>query len=62
MAKKKIEMQMPESHSVRVEKIDNGFLAHHTHSDKKGFQSKTVYHPSKPKLIVPTIEKSKKGK
>jgi hypothetical protein len=60
MAKKKFEM--PESHSVRVEKISNGFLAHHTHSDKDGFQTKTVYHPSKPKLIVPTIEKPKKSK
>lgn len=41
------------SESVRVEKIANGFLAHHTKEGPSGFNTKTVFHPQKPALIVP---------
>jgi len=42
-----------ESHSVRVEKIDNGYLTHHSHTGKDGsYQHKTVYHPSPPSVAV----------
>ena len=55
-------MPMDENQSVRIEKIANGFLSHHSTSDpKKGYVSKTVYHPKKPTLKV-SVEASVKDK
>jgi hypothetical protein len=45
------------SASVRTEKIENGFLAHHSTSDGKGnYQSKTVYHPKMPTIAIQAAE------
>jgi hypothetical protein len=46
---------MPSSprESLRIEKIDNGYLAHHSGSDGKGrYHEKTVYHPTAPKITL----------
>jgi hypothetical protein len=48
-----VPMAMPSSprESLRIEKIDNGYLAHHSGSDGKGnYHEKTVYHPTAPRL------------
>ena len=46
-------MPTSERQSVRIEKIENGYLAHHSTDDpKKGYQTKTVFHPEKPQLTV----------
>jgi hypothetical protein len=44
-----------EYHSVRIEKIDNGFLEHRSHSGPKGYQDKTIYHAKKPVVSIGTI-------
>ena len=60
-------MPMPASprESLRIEKIDNGYLAHHSGSDGKGnYHEKTVYHPTAPKIILtatPGKAPAKKG-
>ena len=48
--------------SIRVEKISNGYLVHHSQDGPKGFQTKTVHYPTLPKIAVGTPSKSKKGK
>jgi hypothetical protein len=59
-------MPMPSSprESLRIEKIDNGYLAHHSGSDGKGnYHEKTVYHAGKPQIMLsalPTKAASKK--
>lgn len=53
-----------ERQSVRIEKIDNGYLAHHSGSDAKGnYHDKTVFHAAKPEITVSAIPKApaKKG-
>lgn len=48
-----IPMPTSERQSLRIEKIDNGYLAHHSGTDAKGnYQEKTVFHPQKPILQV----------
>jgi hypothetical protein len=50
-----VPMAMPSSprESLRIEKIDNGYLAHHSGSDGKGnYHEKTVYHPTAPKITL----------
>ena len=60
-------MPMPSSprESLRIEKIDNGYLAHHSGSDGKGkYHEKTVYHPTAPKITLtatPDKAPAKKG-
>jgi hypothetical protein len=59
-------MPMPESErqSLRIEKIENGYLAHHTNDGPKGYQTKTVFHAQKPILTVtatPAAAPAKKG-
>lgn len=67
MAKVKIaRMPMPstQSQSVRIEKIQNGYLAHHSQDTPKGYQVKTVFHPQKPVVTVAAtpIKGKKNGK
>ena len=57
-------MPMPtsERQSVRIEKIENGYLAHHSTDDpKKGYITRTVYHQDKPQLVVDVKAPAKKG-
>lgn len=61
-----MEIAMPtsERQSVRIEKIDNGYLAHHSGSDSKGnYHDKTVFHASKPSITITATPKPsvKKG-
>jgi hypothetical protein len=50
-----------ESQSIRVEKIKNGFLAHHTHAGKDGsYSHEVVYHPTAPKITVGVVVPAKK--
>lgn len=55
-----IPMPMSERESVRLEKISNGFLAHHSSEGPKGYQTKTVFHPEKPKISIAPVKKGKK--
>lgn len=45
-------MPKSENQSVRIEKIANGYLAHHSSDSPKGYQTKTVFHPEKPVVQV----------
>jgi len=57
-------MPMPESErqSLRIEKIDNGYLAHHSTEGPKGYQTKTVFHAKKPVVNVSAdVPKAKRG-
>ena len=59
-------MAMPtsERQSLRIEKIENGYLAHHSNDGPKGYETKTVFHPEKPVLTVtatPRAASPKKG-
>ena len=59
-----IAMPSSERQSLRIEKIDNGYLAHHSTDGPKGYETKTVYHPQKPVLTVtarPAAVPAKKG-
>lgn len=39
--------------SVSVEKIANGFLARHSHTDSQGnYKDKTVYHEQRPTFVM----------
>lgn len=55
-------LKMPTSthESVRVEKIANGYLSHHSKDGPKGYETKTVFHNEKP--IVAVKIATKKGK
>lgn len=57
-------MPMPtdEKSSVRIEKISNGYLAHHETSGPKGWKQHTVFHPEKPVLQVAVVKPKKPGK
>lgn len=46
----------PESVRVSVRKIDNGFLVTHSTSGPKGYKESEFYHPTKPKLDMPTAK------
>lgn len=41
-----------EHKSVTVRKIDNGFLAEHSHDTGGEYKTKTVYHPKKPNITL----------
>lgn len=59
-----IAMPTSERQSLRIEKIDNGYLAHHSSEGPKGYQTKTVYHAQKPVLnvtAIPANAPAKKG-
>lgn len=47
-------MAMPtsERQSLRIEKIENGYLAHHSNDGPKGYETKTVFHPEKPVVTL----------
>lgn len=53
-AKKSVpKVGVPVEQGVRIQKIENGYLAHHTTMDKNsGFSTKTVYHAQPPLLSV----------
>lgn len=55
-------LKMPTStnESVRVEKIANGYLSHHSKDGPKGYQTKTVFHPVKPEVAVKITPKKVK--
>ena len=55
-------MPSSERQSVRIEKISNGFLSHHSTEGKNGYQTKTVFHPAKPVLNVSVAPAKKGGK
>lgn len=62
MAKSKaIPMPASPNQSVRIEKIQNGYLAHHSSDTPKGYQHKTVFHPTKPVVVVSAPVKGKKN-
>ena len=47
--------------TIRIEKIENGYLLHHSNEGPKGdYQRKTVFHPSKPSINVATPKLPKK--
>ena len=46
--------------SLRIEKIENGFLAHHSGEGKNGeYMHKTVYHEKPPQITVEVPKKKK---
>ena len=50
------------SENLRIEKISNGYLAHHSCMDGKGnYSHKTVYHQTPPKITI-TAEPTKPKK
>ena len=58
-----IVMPTSERQSVRIEKISNGYLAHHSNNDAKGnYQEKTVFHSQKPVVQMTAVPKTKKVK
>lgn len=59
--KASIPMPTSEHQSVRIEKIANGYLSHHSTDGPKGYQTKTMFHASKPQIQLQAQPK-KKGK
>jgi len=45
--------------SVRLEKIENGFLANHATDGPDGYHTKTVYHPQPPVITIDTPKPNK---
>lgn len=52
-------MPMSERESVRIEKISNGYLTHHSRETNKGYESTTTFHATKPQLLAPHPKKEK---
>jgi hypothetical protein len=50
-------MPTSERQSVRIEKISNGYLAHHSSSKGDNYQEKTVFHQSKPVIAFAAAPK-----
>ncbi len=64
MAKGDKAMPMPASKdehvSISVRKIDNGYVARHSHSSPQGYTEREVYHATKPKIAMPAAPAAKK--